>query len=124
MNWREYEKEILYYVAAEKDGGIPDEAKKLIVQEGTKTEFWKLLRAYYCNTLRTTEQQLALVSTNTLDDLVRLAKYNNAHKSALEFFGLVNLLLNPPKLSAVPSSSSRASEKKETPKRVIKKEIQ
>jgi negative regulator of replication initiation len=116
MNWRQHEAEIEYYYK------LSDEEKKIIVSDGIKSEFWKLLRAYLCNTLRTTESQLVHMRVGSMDDLLKLSKFAESHKTVAEIFTLVEVLMAP-KVSAVQPAVSRATRSVEKPKRVIKKEL-
>lgn len=117
MDWRTYEKDIEHYYS------IPDEERQIIAKSGIQTEFWKLLRAYLCNTLRQTELAVLQASTCSLDDLMVLARKKEAHKSVSEILNLIEMFVNPPKKSALPLPRPRASEVVENPKRVIKKEL-
>lgn len=117
MDWRTYEKDIEHYYS------LSDEERQAIAKSGIQTEFWKLFRAYLCNTLRQAELAILHASTISLDDLMILARKKEAHKSVSEVLNLIEMFVNPPKKSALPLPRPRASEVVENPRRVIKKEI-
>lgn len=116
MDWKQFEPEIEQYIVT-----LTPEEKKVIVLAGIQTEFWKLLRAYLLNTLRSTEHRLQQLSTNSLDDLFKLGKANNSFKTVSEIFTLIEQLVNP--VAAQPAGSRAVPTQVPTPKRVIKKEI-
>lgn len=107
MEWRDYKSDM------ERFQTMTPEEKAMIMKSGLETDFWKMLRASMCNTLKIMEENLIRTRAATLDDTVKLARFAEAYKSVEEIINTPQMFITAATLNPVPRPPVRNVKMKE-----------
>lgn len=93
MEWYELPKE-----EVEHYNNLNQDELKNIMQQGLQSEFWKLMRVHFYNSLRSADMNLKRKKVETQDDLFALGKWNAIYKTNEEMFSwpenVINTIIN------------------------------